>query len=486
VPSVEVSNRPPEDLVVIARSARPDYRALDAPVPAPELPGGEARAVALHAVRELFLAWGLDRANAGSPPWNPLGDLIAPGSTVLLKPNWVRHRNRSGAGLDCLVTHTEVIAAVLEYVALARPGRVVLGDAPVQGCDFDALRSACGLDGLVARFRSRGLDLTLRDFRRTVLDRARRTEDLQPLDDYVLFDVGQHSLLEGLPSQAGFRVTKYHPGLLERTHSPGRHQYLVARDAIDASVVINLPKLKSHKKACITGALKNLVGINGNKEYLPHHRAGGAAEGGDCYEGKSWWKRRAEHWLDRSNRRSSRLGQAVPAAVADLCLRAAVHSGSDGNIEGSWWGNDTVWRMVLDLQRILRYGRPDGSFASTPQRKVLTIADAIVAGEGEGPMAPDPVPAGFLTGAMNPAAAEWVHAGLMGFDPRKIPLVREAFSRFDYPLVRFGPGRIQVRLDGRDLPADAVGPLDGRAFRPPRGWAGHCARAAAAPAGVAG
>ena len=32
----------------------------------------------------------------------------------------------------------------------------------------------------------------------------------------------------------------------------------------------SLPKLKTHKKAGITCALKNLIGINGNKEYLPH------------------------------------------------------------------------------------------------------------------------------------------------------------------------------------------------------------------------
>ena len=37
-------------------------------------------------------------------------------------------------------------------------------------------------------------------------------------------------------------------------------------------------------------------------------------------------------------------------------------------------------------------------------------------------------PAGYLTGATNPAAAEWVHGRLMGFDPQKIPLVLGAFS----------------------------------------------------------
>ena len=55
----------------------------------------------------------------------------------------------------------------------------------------------------------------------------------------------------------------------------GRHRYLVARELIEADVVFNVPKLKTHKKAGVTGALKNLVGINGHKAYLPHHRKGG-------------------------------------------------------------------------------------------------------------------------------------------------------------------------------------------------------------------
>jgi uncharacterized protein (DUF362 family) len=48
----------------------------------------------------------------------------------------------------------------------------------------------------------------------------------------------------------------YHPDWLKRTHGLGKHQYLIARDVIEADVVINVPKLKTHKKACITGARK--------------------------------------------------------------------------------------------------------------------------------------------------------------------------------------------------------------------------------------
>src|SRR6185312_2947588 len=156
-------------------------------------------------------------------------------------------------------------------------------------------------------------------------------------------DLGSDSLLEPLAADAEkFRVTMYNPDLLQRSHSRGRHQYLIAREVLQADVVINLPKLKSHKKACVTGALKNLVGINGNKEYLPHHRKGGSEGGGDCYVGQPAWKRAAEDLLDVANRRSPGSTQAAFAWMAGAAERIAAKLGADENIEGSWYGNDTI------------------------------------------------------------------------------------------------------------------------------------------------
>jgi Domain of unknown function (DUF362) len=261
---------------------------------------------------------------------------------------------------------------------------------------------------------------------------------------------------------------------LQRTHGAGRHQYLVAREVIEADVVINLPKLKSHRKACITGALKNLIGINGNKEYLPHHRKGGSENHGDCYPGHSAWKEVAEELLDSANSRPAGGTQAALAWMARTGQRVAARLGADENLEGSWYGNDTIWRTCLDLQRILRYGKIDGTLAANPQRMLISITDAIIGGEGEGPLANTPVSSAFITGALNPTAAELVHARLMGFDPMKIPVVRESFGNFTYPLADFSPESIRVWLADTEKFANDIVPFDGRAFRPPRGWQGHC------------
>jgi hypothetical protein len=144
------------------------------------------------------------------------------------------------------------------------------------------------------------------------------------------------------------------------------------------------------------------------------------------------------------------------------------------NLEGAWHGNDTVWRTCLDLHRVLLYGRPDGTLDPRRRRIVLTITDAIVAGEGEGPLANTPAPAGVVTGALNAAAAEWVHARLMGFDPARIPLLRGAFGEFPFPLVVFPHTAIRVRTAEGERAADGIEPISGRCFVPPEGWRGHC------------
>ena len=444
----------------------------------PELPDSAAPTVALAAVRQLFQIWGLDRPNQNTALWNPLADFISPASRIAIKPNWVYHAPQGPATLEALITHTSVIQAVLEYVALTSPAAITVGDAPLQSCDFHLLREAAGLGSLEAWARERNIPLEIVDFRRTVnpdgRPAAKRREDVRPMDRFVLFDLGDESALQPLDADAGkFRVTEYDPDRLTAAHHRGSHKYLIAREVLDADVVLNIPKLKCHMKACITGALKNLVGINGHKEYLPHHRKGGSDSGGDCYPGAPSWKGLTEDVADFVNReqgsRSVRyaLGRALAAS-----RKLAAFAGADDNVEGAWYGNDTVWRMCLDLNRILLYGSSDGRLQSTRQRTLINITDAIVAGEGEGPLKPTPVAAGFLTGALNPAVAEYVHARLMGFDPERIPLIRRAFDPGARPLVDFSPADIRVLSALGETPGTEVRPI--RRFTAPVGWRGHC------------
>src|SRR5688572_21503606 len=77
-----------------------------------------------QAVRNCFIQAGLDSNNFGTSQWNPLGSLINPGETVLLKPNMVKERHpRDPNGWQYVLTHGSIVRAVSDYVWLALQGR---------------------------------------------------------------------------------------------------------------------------------------------------------------------------------------------------------------------------------------------------------------------------------------------------------------------------------------------------------------------------
>jgi len=408
----------------------------------------------------------------------PFGNAIPRAARVVVKPNWVMHENRGPWGLEPLVTDPALIRTVVDGVLAAAPSRVVVGDAPIQGCDLERLLSETALDRWAADLQTRAPAFVgLEDFRRTTCafryGVRMAHEDRRPEDDFVLFDLGAESLLEPITDGRGsFRVTQYDPRQLQRTHAPGRHCYLVARAIIDADVVVNLPKLKTHCKAGITSALKNLVGINGNKEFLPHHRIGGSSQGGDCYPGGSVLKRAIEAVLDQSNLSGAGGTRAFAwSATGDVLGRILQRTGDVIGVEGAWSGNDTVWRTCLDLNRILHYGRPDGTLAETPQRRVLHIADAMVAGQGDGPLAAEPLALGLLLGGGNPAAMDWVGAHLLGYDPRRVALTRGAFGHFRWPITAFEPDEVRLIGDLGDEPGSLAQTLAAaQSVKHPPGW----------------
>ena len=412
----------------------------------------------------------------------PFGELIQPGARVLIKPNFVLHYNQGNGGMDPMVTHQSVVQAVVEAALQAEASEVLVGDAPIQTADFSALLQNTGLDSWAqelartdSRFRG------IKDFRRTTakyINGVRVAEEnVLPEDDFVLFDLAEDSLLEPITDERDdFRVTCYDPRLMAKTHGKGRHRYLVAKDVVEADLVINLPKLKTHKKAGITCALKNLIGINGNKEYLPHHRLGGANLGGDCYPGDSKVKRMLEYAADQQNLTDSGAKGRVWGGVATQLNRVLHLMGDNLGIEGSWSGNDTIWRTGLDLNRILLYGEADGSMASAPRRRVIHLADAIVAGQGDGPLAPQPLVLGLLFAGNNAACVDWFGARLLGYDPQLVPIVREAFGEFRWPISKFKSENIQVSGDWGTGKIDQLRFREQPAVVHPFGWRDAVAR----------
>jgi Domain of unknown function (DUF362) len=128
----------------------------------------------------------------------------------------------------------------------------------------------------------------------------------------------------------------------------------------------------------------------------------------------------------------------------------------------------------LDLNRILLYANPDGSFRTTPKR-YFSVIDGIQAMEGNGPVAGRPKDFGFIIAGHNPPAVDVVCAQLMGFDYRKIPMLHRSFENSKYPLAMFAPDEIRIRSNETGL----QGSMANLSYHPPArfephfGWKGQ-------------
>lgn len=383
-----------------------------------------------EAVRNALYLMGYDKENYGETGWNPLRTLIKPGDFVLIKPNWVLEKNHNiGGGTQCLYTQPDVVAAVIDYVVIALDGsgKIVVGDAPMQSCDFNRLIEESGYKILLDYYRKKGINIELVDFRglSSVDSHGVRIEKIDNSAEGVVVDLGKASEFYGLERQdtERLRVTCYDPRVLPTHHNGEVQEYFISKYVLGADVVINMPKPKTHRKAGVTIALKNLVGINVRKEYLPHHTKGSVRQGGDEYEKTCWLKSVQSKIYDKKNIYESErkyfrakimwMGIGITARF----LRFEHNKTS----EGSWYGNRTISRTITDLNKILYYTDKQGKLEDTVQRRVLIIADMVIAGEGDGPIAPVPKEVGIIAIGENPLAFDKAVCTLMGMDINRIP-----------------------------------------------------------------
>ncbi len=146
------------------------------------------------------------------------GHRIGNGSRVVLKPNLLAPASPDRA----VLTHPMIVRAVAEY-AVERGGKVQVSDSPAMGTFEKVLRES----GI--RQALDGLDVDFREFR-----------------DSVTLDAGQPFM-----------------------------KLELARDALEADVLINLPKLKTHGQMLLTLGVKNLFGcVVGLRKPQWHLRTG--------------------------------------------------------------------------------------------------------------------------------------------------------------------------------------------------------------------
>ncbi|MGI9120554.1 MAG: DUF362 domain-containing protein [Acidimicrobiales bacterium] len=365
----------------------------------------------------------------GTTEDRPLAGLVGSGQTVVIKPNMVRHFNPSGP-LAAVVTSPLVVRVLVEaaYEEVGPAGHVVVADSPQNDCEFSALLAteewsevlAWAQRSLGAAFEvldMRPEEVTMRDG--IVVERRRLPGD--PKGEVVIDLSGASAFVGSGLEPSRLRGSDYDPSVTTSSHSGGCHRYSVCRTFLDADLLIVVPKVKTHKKVGLSLAMKNLVGMVGEKNCLPHHTAGFAGHGGDEYPKRTlhgrtrqWGAERARTLL--AHNRGVRLLRAIRRAEGVVLPEIVTRS-------GNWWGNDTAWRMVVDLVDILGRSRRDTGMPT------VFVYDGLVVGEGEGPLAPEPVNFGLLAASEDPVAGDIAVAGELGVEPEELPLLHQARVR---------------------------------------------------------
>ncbi len=428
-----------------------------------------------NAVEELLRALGLDAGRSDGAEWNPLGDLVGRGGRVIIKPNLVSSKNLheriEGEHLQASSTHGSVLRPLLDYAlrAVGPNGDVTVVDSPVEGCELDKVARPLGIFAVIDALRAQGHPLRfvdLRSFRmvaRFALDDRRllgRSFNLGLLlrqslagdpHGYRVVDLGDQSMfaLPDAPPGSKLRFHRSHYATPVPHHSHGRHAYSFGQTILDADLIISIPKLKTHKKTGVTLSLKSAVGLTNQKYWLPHFTEGDPSCGGDEFD-------RPQSWLEQLDRKLSRL--PLPGDHS-LVARAPRLDRPPRVIDGSWEGNDTLWRTIIDLNRALLYADRQGQLGARPARRMLSIVDGIVAGEGEGPLGATPVDAGLLVAGCDPCLVDYVATKAMGLDPAKIPTIRGGLET-----------ALLASSDVDRLLATSLGPVPTRRFRTPRSW----------------
>ena len=436
-----------------------------------------------ESVRDVLRDLRLDIANFGTGAWNPFREWIKPGDRVVIKPNLVLDADNQ----DAITTHASVIRPVADYAwkALGGSGSIVICDAPVVFADFDSLARKTGLLDTVRALQLRGYHIDLADLRaskvRTVNNvSVSEIADPENAKNAVEVDLRDMSFF----AEKGVKPNRlaygsYSRKRIKRNHHRGRHRYLIAKAILEADVVIFMPKLKTHKKAGITCCLKNVVGINVDKNYLPHYTSGPANWGGDEFPRISLWRmpgllvfklarlialgflgrytaRLASSCAGALNRFRFKVDEESPTGKADTAQRVyQLVTGTDYG--GAWSGNETIWRMILDLNRIFLFADAQGDLAIEKKEKAFYLVDGFISGVKNGPLAPHVIKPGIVAAGFNAAMVDQALIQLAGIDPAKIPLYREAFSRKNGWL--HDNLDVQISLNGENIAGRDIKPI---------------------------
>lgn len=386
---------------------------------------------------------------------------VKPGQKVVIKPNWVREGQIDRPQeWEHIITHPVLVEAVAELVVekLQGKGSLKVMDSPMSNSSFNKAVERGNIREKLLRLNDSGVKVEVLDLRQV---RDYMKGDIlvssKPLEGdpagFVAIDLHQDSLFSDKKNKQYFGAD-YDVKQLRTLHNEQNNIYHVSKSALEADVFINLPKLKTHRLAGMTGALKNLVGITVMKNSIPHYTIGTPENGGDDYKEKNRKSQFEIGMLDIMRKIWKKKNPFINSLFIPLKrLYAAIADRNDKqSIRGGiWYGNDTVWRAVLDLNRILRYADKNGVMQLTQQREYLVIMDAIYAGENYGPLKADKKVCNTILVGNNPVAVDTVACSIMGYDYKKVPTVWNGYCLDKYALIQAAPQEVTILSNNKQF-----------------------------------
>lgn len=412
-------------------------------------------------IREILFELGYDRKNYGTELWNPFKGVIRKGQKVLIKPNLVRGQHPMGDDyVKSMITNSSLIRPLIDYILLATDAEVniTIGDVPLQDANWNDVIKKSGLKSLCEFYNHQGIHLDLIDMRKQIaivnsfdiitkrIDNESRTQDM-----FIPVDLGKKSeLIDVIDKANNFEITDYEKGTVKKHHNENKNEYLLPKEVLEADFFINVPKLKTHRKAGITCAMKNLIGINGDKSWIAHHTKGLKGDEFSKLNLKTIFKVRIWFFLKRYSW-GIKLANLIKWFYQKYIWKGKTYkqismsSHDKVSFEGSWHGNDTIWRCIKDLNKIIFYADKKGKMHSSKQRKYLCITDALLAGEGEGPMEQTTKKFGVLFGSTNPVYNDFTASILAKYNYKNLPTVFHGFENRWWNLVEKKAKEVNIK-----------------------------------------
>lgn len=337
---------------------------------------------------------------------NPLDDLIDPGNTVVIKPNWLSNLNNEH-------TKAQAVRPVIDMALIAGATTIYIADG-AGGTDTNLVINDSSFSAMTALLQAQNPSITIQNFVTNSTSTGWHWVYLGAGScfagsGYADSDMG-NSAVTNPASLANYAYYNKADPQGVNPNGTAMGWYAINDKFLNADVIINMPKMKTHSSMIASLSMKNVVGCTINKT------AGSA-----------------------TNYRLPHCRYVLPVKTVD----------SD-----TYFGNDILWRAVQDVYKILLYGNRSGVLQPTKQRKHLSIVDGIEGLEGRERLGTGTssgvsvtgtvYKAGCIIAGTDPAAVDVVGSRVMGYDFNDVPNIKNASFDTNYPVGINDPSRIVI------------------------------------------